>query len=353
MKRQLTSKYLRKICNADEAFSNEIKAYSTIVPLLNSISRVQPLPYPTCLFSGHDRSECEVIVLEDLKDSGYFTADRLTPLNFEQCNLVLRNFAQLHATSMVLRIVDRKKFDRALECINDYFFTEDKVNSLSAFLEEMVSQCLKDMKGNNIDGLLSGPITFLENCTKGKLFRIAQNIVLRERDENLMTICHGDSWFNNFMFKEDKDGSVVDVKFVDLQIMRYTSPTIDLLHFFYSSTDTTLRNQYYDQLMVNYQEALIESIDEMTNPHLDEDGVGERISHLKSLYTVDLVKERMERNSLYGLAQFLLLLPIFTYPESKLLKPEVGDEPQEFTRRLRQTVLEFQDRGWLNEEYLD
>lgn len=353
MKRQLTSKYIRKICNADEAFSNEIQAYSTIVPILNSISQIKSLPYPTCLFSGRDQSECEVIVLEDLKDSGYFTADRLTPLNFEQCNLVLRNFAQLHATSMVLRIVDRKQFDRALECINDYFFSKDKVNSLSSFLENMVRKCLKDTKANNKDGLLSEPITFLEHCTKGKLFRVAQNIVQRERDENLMTICHGDSWLKNFMFKEDANGSVVDVKFVDLQIMRHTSPTIDLLHFFYSSTDTTLRNQYYDQLMVNYQEALIGFIDEMTNPHLDKDGVRERISHLKALYTVDLVRERMDKNSLYGLAQFLLLLPIFTYPESKLLKPEDGDEPQEFTWRLRQTVLEFQDRGWLKEEFLD
>lgn len=342
----------REDYNGNEAFLNEIRAYSTVVPILASISPHQQLPYPRCHFSGFHNKD-EVIVLEDLTQSGYSTPNRLKTLNFQQCDLVLRKFAHLHATSMVLRIVNRKDFNRALRCIDDYIFTPGKVNCLPKFFEEMAARCLRCLRRNNEDGKLCAAIAFYEqHFLDRQLFSVAQRLVRREKDENLLTICHGDSWLNNLMFRQNAEGLVDDVKLLDLQVMRYTSPTIDLLHFLYSSTDTQCRDQYFDKLMGSYQEALMQSIDEMAEPYLDSLEVRERIEHLKSLHTEDLVKERMHRNSLYGLAQFILTLPVFTCTPTVLLNPDVNSEPEEFSRRLRETVLEFYERGALKEEFL-
>merc|ERR1711982_259998 len=53
---------------------------------------------------------------------------------------------------------------------------------------------------------------------------------------SLMTISHGDPWFNNMLFKYNADGVVEKVKMVDFQVANYTSVTVDLSYFLFSST---------------------------------------------------------------------------------------------------------------------
>lgn len=355
MKRQLKSRSCRDIYHGDEAFENEIKAYSIVLPILARISPTQELPYPSCLYSGPDSNHNALIVLEDLKESGYCIANRLKSLNYHQCRSVFRKFAHLHATSMVLRIVDVEGFQRVLASLNDYIFSADTVNSFPTFFDDMVVRCLKSLRRNSPEKGLQEAIAFIErHFSDRQLFEIARRMVLREKDPNLMAVCHGDSWLNNFMFKSlGEEDPAQDVKFLDLQVMRYTSPTIDLLHFLYSSTDTLLRKQYYDDLMGDYQTALLQSIDTLADPYLDKEEVRSGIGRLKSLHTLEQIKERMHRHSIYGLAQFILLLPVFTFPLDMLTNAEVnGEEPEEFHRRLRETVLEFFENGVLKEVLL-
>lgn len=258
----------------------------------------------------------------------------------------------MHATSMVLRIVDRKEFDRVLLNVNDYMFVNtEEINTFPRFFENMVVQSLLSMRENNKDRRLDKVIAFFEkHLANFKLYSIAQRLVTRETDENLLAICHGDSWKNNFMFRETTKGLVDDVKLIDLQVMRYTSPTIDLLHFLYSSTDTELRREHYDDLMDIYQRTLLEYIESMAAPHLSNVQTRAQIQHLKAVHRVEQVKERMHKNSIYGLAQFILLLPIFTYGTSLLVSPGVA--PVEFHQTLRETLLEFEGMGVLREEFL-
>lgn len=348
---------LREKYHGEEAFENEIKAYSVVVPILRKIS---PLPYPTCLFSGCDNNGNALLILEDLRNSGYFSVDRLKVLNLEQSELVIRKFAQLHATSMVLRIVHRTEFDRAKGALNDYMFTataaDGQNNSIRSSFESMVRLCLKSGRRNNADGLLSHSLEFIErHFSNFQLYEIARRLVTREVDENLKAICHGDAWMNNFMFRQQTEsGGCEDVKLLDLQVMRHAPPTTDLLHFLYSSTDPKLRREHYSGLLGSYQRTFIECIDSLAGPHCREKSeVAEKIRKLKAQHSLDLVLERMRRDSLYGLAQFILLLPVFTYESSRILNPsEDDDEPAEYQRRLRETLLEFDAMGVLREEFL-
>lgn len=231
------------------------------------------------------------------------------------------------------------------------FVNTKEINTFPRFFENAVVQSLLSMRANNQDRRLDKVMVFFEkhlaNC---KLYSIAQRLVTRETDENLLAICHGDSWKNNFMFRETTKGLVADAKLIDLQVMRYTSPTIDLLHFLYSSTDTELRRRHYDDLMDIYQRTLLEYIESMAAPHLSNVQTRAQIQYLKAVHSVEKVKERMHKNSLYGLAQFILLLPIFTYGTGLLVGPGVA--PVEFHQRLRETLLEFEGMGVLREEFL-
>ncbi|XP_030763689.1 uncharacterized protein LOC115888195 isoform X2 [Sitophilus oryzae] len=47
-------------------------------------------------------------------------------------------------------------------------------------------------------------------------------------------IIHGDCWSNNMLFKYNESGELDDVKLVDFQLTRKTTPIHDLSYFFYS-----------------------------------------------------------------------------------------------------------------------
>ena len=356
MKRPPPCQVVRNSYNGDDAFRNEILAYSTVVPLLNQVTLKQPLPYPRCLYSGLDDKGHSVIILEDLRGQSFHTGNRLQLLTLSQCRAVVNKFAQLHATSMVLRIVRPGDFESACHSLNDYMFGEEKTNSMPGFFERMLRLVLDTLPQLNGDGRLSEAIAFFErHFSNYQLFSVAQRLVCGETGEDLVAICHGDSWQNNFMFRRipGDNEEQEEVRFLDLQIMRLACPVLDLLHFLYTSTDTRFRQQYYEQLVGEYQAALVGWMERMAVPFLDQvPQCQERIDHLKSLWSLDLVRRRMHRLSLYGLAQFILLLPVLTFEAVAIVNDDTSSTTQEYDRRLRDTVLEFQEKGLLKEEFL-
>ena len=53
-----------------------------------------------------------------------------------------------------------------------------------------------------------------------------------------------------------EDGSCKDITIIDLQLMKYTRPTVDLAYFFGSSTDATFRKKHLPSLLKTYHETL-------------------------------------------------------------------------------------------------
>lgn len=88
MKRQIASLSRRELFRCDEAFENEISAYCHLIPVFRE-NFPQQVPYPICLFAGKD-SDGEVIVLEDLCESGYRMVDRLRGLDYDHCKIVVQ-----------------------------------------------------------------------------------------------------------------------------------------------------------------------------------------------------------------------------------------------------------------------
>lgn len=87
IKRQIPSLSRRQLFRCDEAFCNEINAYNHIVPLLDRY--MAEAIFPKCFYAGHD-DVGEIIVLDDLKESGFRMQNRLTGLEVGYCELVMK-----------------------------------------------------------------------------------------------------------------------------------------------------------------------------------------------------------------------------------------------------------------------
>ena len=92
IKRQLQNLVRRKLFRADQAFANEITAYTKVMPQFWQFAETIGLsiPFVNCLFAGVDENDDDLIVLEDLRPFGYRMANRLKGLDYMQCKLDLQ-----------------------------------------------------------------------------------------------------------------------------------------------------------------------------------------------------------------------------------------------------------------------
>lgn len=91
VKRQIPNLARRRLFRCDQAFANEINAYTEITPQFHKIARNidLPIPFVDCLFAGADELG-EIVVLEDLRTQGFRMANRLKGLDYMHCKIVLQ-----------------------------------------------------------------------------------------------------------------------------------------------------------------------------------------------------------------------------------------------------------------------
>lgn len=71
------------------------------------------------------------------------------------------------------------------------------------------------------------------------------------------TLNHGDMWTNNIMLKYDETGNKLeDVSLIDLQLVRWSSPSWDLHHLFNTSIEEELRLHHQEELVQFYHKEL-------------------------------------------------------------------------------------------------
>lgn len=221
-------------------------------------------------------------------------------------------------------------------------------------LESSLNEALFSLRNSNKDGDLDAAIEKIVKLT-GRLYDIMFNTI-HGNDSNWMVIGHGDLWINNLMFKYNDAAEVVDVKFIDLQTLRYTSPVIDILHFLYTSTEYSTRIEYMEQLLDDYVQSLVGTIQ----------GYGiENDDFQCSRIVKKVIQRELERNILYGLGICMWLMPAVTFHPEKI--PDLDAitlndftnsnqeknmtqlQTPEYHERIKDTVLEFYKRGNLND----
>ena len=88
----------------------------------------------------------------------------------------------------------------------------------------------------------------IDNCTASKAHYKFQ------------TLNHNDLHINNVMYKKFEDGKATDVTLLDLQLMKYSRPTVDLAYFFGSSTYPSFRQMHLEELLKIYHQTLTQEL---------------------------------------------------------------------------------------------
>lgn len=355
VKRQIACTTRRQLFRCDEAFSNEIAAYSHLVPAFQEFTVQTNLPYPICLYAGMD-DYGELVVMEDLRETGYKMVDRLKGLDYAHCKVVMQKLAILHAISLAMKCYMPEEFEEARKTVKEIVYTAEGAEFYTHMLDTSVGEALSSLRMTNTDGTLDAPIRKIEKLRNGRIYKIMSEKVTKT-DDKWSVMCHGDIWVTNVMFRYNANDMVDDVKLIDLQTLRYTSPVIDIIHFLYTSTESELRKNYLDKLLSIYIQTLISQL----RIHIKSQ---ETLAKLESEFTLVNLRKHFTEKIMYGLGISMWTLPAVTFHPDRI--PDLNSitlsdftstkqekmiaqmQTPEYHKRLREMVLEFYDNGYLD-----
>lgn len=246
-----------------------------------------------------------------------------------------------------------------LENIHEVVYTETAADFYGSLLESTLSTTIASLSNvSNVSGNLDRPIEILKRLGGKQLYNIMNNHV-KNSDDKWKVICHGDLWINNLMFHYHNE-KVKHVKLVDLQTIRYSNLTCDILMLLYSSTEGSMRRKHMDDLIQVYRESLINNLREYL-----EKNYRDELATFEKDFTIESIKEEMAVRSLYGLGTSLWVMPAVTFvslsPDlmNALRDQEASDDmmmqyqPMEYHKRVKEIVEDFYDQGFLKDIFIN
>ncbi|XP_069676294.1 uncharacterized protein [Periplaneta americana] len=221
------------------------------------------------------------LVLEDLQRLGYKMANRQKGLDVEHCRMAVRALARLHAASVALY----KNDPNSMDMFGEEFFVDNerKRQQMSTHFKmnmENLASKVETWTGyehyaDRIRALIPNAIDQMIEITKPK-------------KNSFNALNHGDCWVNNMMFKYCPDtGKLQDIRFVDFQLARFSSPVLDLQYFLCMSSNDSVRFQQRDHLLEEYHAELSDSLS-----CLDLD---------PEMFTLQQLKDEFEASECFGL----------------------------------------------------
>ncbi|KAJ9582751.1 hypothetical protein L9F63_022896 [Diploptera punctata] len=251
IKCQPAGEAIHKVTTDYQVFEFEAKMLQEVLPAMHKLLQEANIenfsPFSAkCLYS-HFGAPAHILVLEDLKETGFEMSDRAAGLNQEHCMMVMKKIAQFHAASLVLKqknpellepFIDPPSKNMVLDLFSDYF---------KRFLPDLCKEIDENCQELN---------TFNE-----RILKLAEDGIERwgegraGKQNEFSVLAHGDIWLNNMMFRYSPDNCLVDMRFVDYQLSLWTSPAVDLLYFLNSSpamdllTDQTMFIEEYHRVL--------------------------------------------------------------------------------------------------------
>ncbi|XP_063922801.1 uncharacterized protein LOC135137146 [Zophobas morio] len=182
----------------------------------------------------------ETFVFDDLVSKGYKTLPSRVSLDLESVKAALTTFAKLHASCIILE--EKKQFwlvDEFEDEVAETFYS-DKESVKKAYASSKHGlRALVDL--THTQTMTIPKSMFMEKILDGL---DQQKLFAQPSTKFRNTICHGDPWTKNLMFKfDDRDVKCV---MVDFQSYRYCPPGQDVMAFLHLTTDKKLRDDHLD-----------------------------------------------------------------------------------------------------------
>jgi hypothetical protein len=344
--------FVKLFQNTSATFRHELGFYQTILPSLRQFQQTQGSSKSLNCFSqfyggrlnpdptAHSVDDSAIILLENLKSKGYTLIDRTIGFDLDSSKLILTKLAEFHGAAL------------ALKTTQDEFFT----NNLTKYFDEFHLYRIEgEIDFMTSDNMINATIKMIEedelcslhlNEIKAAITTCIANIKLPKNShkfsqDTFATVIHGDVWTNNIMVKTHMN-RIVDVKFVDLQLVQHASVTRDVLFFLFTSVQGTILKQHLDDLIMFYYQNLTKILEDL---HCDT-----------TPYSFDVFKNEM-KNVASQIAYFQIMPTLHCvfasenniWEVEKLNKERLFDQIQTSQLCKNRSCLitrEFLQRGW-------
>jgi Predicted aminoglycoside phosphotransferase len=269
---------MQQLVSESQSFEKEMQMYSCTLPAMYCVTKAKLRPLSARYIPTKLKN---VIVLEDLRQLGYKMANRHTGLDLEHCEMAVRALARFHAASVSLHKSDPACMDIYSEGIfKDTEEDRERMNVQFNFTFKSLASRTEEWPGYEHygDKIRKMIPTVVDQMIK----------LLQPKKDSLNVLNHGDCWVNNIMFHYcQKTGKVDDIRLIDFQLARFSSPSLDLQYFLCTSTNDEVRFQQRDHILRVYHAELRDTLEAL---NLDPD-----------LYTLEQLKEEFEEKEMFGL----------------------------------------------------
>ncbi|KAI4461120.1 hypothetical protein MML48_5g00009866 [Holotrichia oblita] len=325
--------------NTPTTFKKEIGYYTTIMPKLIEFCIQYKLTldcYAKCYGARISSDECSeevdedaCLLLENLKCNGYNTLDRFIGLDCNCTQAVIRDLAVFHAVPIAYKFKHPDIFESFSPIL--------KKGINSVFSEEIIEQTCKRYQ----EFMFDKHQELLPRVKSG--YRKILNYANPLGNTNVLfkTITHNDMWVNNIMTKFG--GDHIETKFVDYQILEYSSLADDLVFFLYSSVQIEVLQEHCDDFIAFYYKVFIDTLKTLQcNVHI---------------YTFDAFMEEISYVAKNQFSHLLcMLVPIYTLKNKAKdlvnftmddFQPRRENVHENFVERLNFIIEDFSRKNWI------
>lgn len=254
-KSYVSSEFHEFIMNAYVLFQKEIEFYNDVVPLFADLEKRKGAQNLLDIFPKAYRALWDernsLIILENLKTSGYKMEDRKNGLDLEHAKVAISALATFHALSYALKKESPTDYQKVIKAGREAQYLDDRRQFFGGMLPNVAKEALEIVQENASTAPYGEQVAKAFEQTFDKL----QQFCCPPDNEPFTVLTHGDYWVNNMLFRyAKKDGQEVPIaaKIVDFQIARCASLATDINFFLYTSTTKQLRDKHFDDLLQTY-----------------------------------------------------------------------------------------------------
>lgn len=218
----------------------EIHFYTTLMPALTQFcggeSTTDPWPVPSCFYAKYRQGSDSVLVLANMKASGFLVSDFQRGLTLEEATSAAESIARIHASVLAYRLRLGVDLGQAFPFL---FRPEAAAESYQQLLERGLPQLATFLHTSAVDQpKLHAVLAKLHKMRPRARETIAN--LLRPASP-IATLTHTDFWCNNLLFRRktllsgggaaasaEEETGPVECSILDWQMATYSRPTNDL-----------------------------------------------------------------------------------------------------------------------------
>jgi thiamine kinase-like enzyme len=323
------SSQLREMIPVRNAFENEINFYNEILPIFREFQAEKGITDPfdniPKFYNSIIEEKMEVLILGNMKTSGYCLHDRFHPMDKEHIRKVIKVYGKFHAISFALRDQKPEVFKELGGKLTD--------------MMKLMTKSIKPIEGtNNYQDIIKIAKEKKEDDVVTKLNilneRAKRQNEITDPSDPYAVILHGDCWNNNFMFKyEDNNKTKLsDVCFLDFQLSRLASPVYDLSYFLFTClSEDDIPN--FDEIVNVYYESLSEFLRKLGS---DPD----------KMFPFEELQKQWKRFSLFGLTMLPAIIKICLSDSDEVNDlAEVAESGRQITDAFTKAVKSTEEFG--------